>query len=102
MDNRGGADAIVGTAMAAKAPADGYTLFLGTSQTQAINAALHDSLPYDPVTDFTPIARLATLSEILVISSTLPATNVAEFVAYARAHKGKLNFASTGVPLSRR
>ncbi len=97
VDNRGGADAIVGATLAARSAPDGYTLLLGTSQTQAINAALHDKLPYDPVADFAPIARLATQAEIMAISGTLPAKTVAEFVAYAKTMQGKLNFASTGV-----
>lgn len=97
VDNRGGADAIVGAALAAKAEPDGYTLFLGTSQTQAINAALHSGLPYDPIADFAPVARLATQAEIMVVSSKLPARTVAEFVAYAKTKSGHLNFASTGV-----
>ena len=96
VDNRPGAGGIVGAEIAAKAPADGYTLFLGGVGSHAVNPNLHSKLPYDPVKDFAPITLLASAPSVLVVNPSLPVRTIAEFTAYARANPGKLNFASNG------
>ena len=96
VDNRPGGGGIIGTEIVAKAPPDGYTLTMGGGQTHAINKSLYSKLPYDPITHFTPVARLGAQAMILVTNSSLPVKSLAELIAYANARKGKLNFASTG------
>src|SRR6267378_4858039 len=96
IDNRPGAGGSVGAELAAKAPPDGYTLFLAGVGSHVVNPNLHARLPYDPVRDFTPITLLATAPSVLVVNPAVPARSVAEFTAYARAHPGKLNYASNG------
>jgi tripartite-type tricarboxylate transporter receptor subunit TctC len=96
VDNRAGAGGNIGAALAAKAPADGYTLFMGTVGTHAINASLYKKLPYDPVKDFAPLTRVAMVPNLLVANPGKPYKSVKELVAYAKAHPGRVNFASSG------
>src|SRR6185295_13562447 len=96
VDNRPGAGGSVGAEAVAKAPADGYTLFLAGVGSHAVNPNLHPKLPYDPVKDFAPITLIASAPSVLVVNPSIPARNVAEFTAYARANPGKLNYASNG------
>ena len=96
VDNRPGGGGIIGTEIVAKAPPDGYTLTMGGGQTHAINKSLYSKLPYDPIAHFTPVARLGAQAMILVTSTNVPVKTLAEFITYANARKGKLNFASTG------
>lgn len=96
VDNRGGGGAIIGTEAVGKSAPDGYTLVMATSQTHAVNISLYKQLPYDPVADFTAVSRIAAQSMIFVVNASVPVKSVQEFVAYARAHPNKLNFASTG------
>jgi tripartite-type tricarboxylate transporter receptor subunit TctC len=96
VDNRAGAGGIVGAEAAARAPADGYTLFLGGVGSHAINPNLHEHLPYDPITDFAPISLIASAPLILVVHPSVPAHSVQELVALARAQPGRLNYASNG------
>ncbi len=96
VDNRPGAGTIVGAEMAARAPADGYTLFMGSNTTNAINPNLYPKLPYDAIRDFTPVSRLTSFPNILVVHPSLPVKSVRELVALGRARPGQLNFASSG------
>lgn len=96
IDNRPGAGGVVGAELAAKSAPDGYTLFLGGVGSHAINPNLHAKLPYDPIKDFAPVSLLAQAPLVLVVHPSVPVHDVAEFIAYARAHPGRLNFASNG------
>ncbi len=97
VDNRAGAGGVLGAEMAAKSPPDGYTLLMTTSAIYAILPNLRKNLPYDPVKDFMPIARLATASNVLVVNNALPAKNVAELISLAKEKPGQLNYASAGI-----
>ncbi|MFL5072289.1 MAG: Bug family tripartite tricarboxylate transporter substrate binding protein [Xanthobacteraceae bacterium] len=96
IDNRPGAGGSVGAELAAKAPPDGYTLFLAGVGSHAVNPNVHAKLPYDPVKDFAPVTLLASAPSVLVVNPAVPARTIAEFTAYARANPGKLNYASNG------
>ncbi|WP_298212995.1 tripartite tricarboxylate transporter substrate binding protein [Acidovorax sp.] len=96
VDNKPGAGGTIGTAEAAKAPADGYTLLLTTSSTHAISPHLMPRLAYDARKDFTPVAHLADAPSVLLVTPSLPVKTVAELIAYAKAHPGKLNYATSG------
>jgi len=95
VDNRPGAAGSIGAGIAAKAPPDGYTLFLASSSFTS-NAVLQHA-PYDPLTDFEPITNVASAPFLLVVRSSLPVSTVAELITYAKANPGKLNFASSGI-----
>ena len=97
IDNRTGANGIIGTELAARSPADGYTLYMGNVATLAINPNLYSKLPFDVVRDFAPISLTAAISNCLVVHPSLPVKNVKELVALARARPGQLNYASGGV-----
>ncbi|HTK02037.1 MAG TPA: tripartite tricarboxylate transporter substrate binding protein [Bordetella sp.] len=96
VDNRPGGAGVAGTMQVARAKPDGYTILMGTVATLSVNAALIKDLPYDTMRDFAPISMVATTPNILVVHPSIPAKTVAEFVAYAKAHPGTLNFASPG------
>jgi tripartite-type tricarboxylate transporter receptor subunit TctC len=96
VDNRAGAGGNIGAAYAAKAPADGYTLFMGTVGTHAINQSLYKRLGFDPVKDFAPLTRVAMVPNLLVANPGKPYKTVKELIAYAKAHPGKVNFGSSG------
>ena len=96
VDNRGGAGGNVGSAAAAKAEPDGYTLLMGTVATHAINSALYKKMPYDPVTDFAPVSLLVVVPNVLVVNPDFPAQNVAELIALAKEKPGELSYASSG------
>ncbi|GKS93078.1 tripartite tricarboxylate transporter substrate binding protein [Acidovorax sp. SUPP2825] len=96
VDNRAGAGGNIGGQMAARAPADGYTLFMGTVGTHAINAALYKKMPFDPVKDFAPLTRVANVPNLLVANPNQPYKTVQELIAYAKANPGKVNFGSSG------
>ena len=96
IDNRPGAGGSVGAELAARAPADGYTLFLAGVGSHAVNPNLHAKLPYDAVKDFAPITLVASAPSVLVVNPGVPARTIDEFTAFARANPGKLNYASNG------
>ena len=95
VDNRPGGASNVGTAMVAHAPPDGYTLLVVTT-TNAINASLYDNLDFDLVRDIAPVAGLVRLGLVIVVHPSVPAQTLAEFIAYAKANPGKINYASVG------
>lgn len=97
VDNRPGAGGVLGADIAAKSPADGYTLLLSTTAIWAILPSLKKDLPYDVARDFSPISRLATTSNVLVINTSLPAKSVADLVQLAKGKPGALNYASAGI-----
>ena len=96
IDNRIGANGIIGTEAAAKAPPDGYTVYLGNISTLAVNPHLYLKLPYDALRDLAPVTLAATIPVVLVVHPSLPVKSVKELIALARAHPGQLNYASGG------
>ncbi|HEY4918616.1 MAG TPA: tripartite tricarboxylate transporter substrate binding protein [Xanthobacteraceae bacterium] len=97
VDNRPGAGGTIGSRIAAAAEPDGYTLLFGSSTTLAAAPALYPSIGYEPIKSFTPVAMIASVPFALVVAPSLPMHSVAELVAYAKAHPGKLNYgAPTG------
>jgi len=97
IENRAGAGGSVGTRQVAKAAPDGYTLGLGGTGTLAIDPTLYPNVGYDPRRDFSPIGLIATSPLIVLVNHSVPAHNVQELIALAKAQPGKLNYASAGV-----
>lgn len=95
VDNRAGFGGAVGSELAAKATPDGYTLLMGSTSTISINPVLYSKLAYKP-TDFTPVTLVAFVPHLLVASVSVPAANLKEFVAYAKARPGQLQYGSAG------
>jgi tripartite-type tricarboxylate transporter receptor subunit TctC len=96
VDNRPGASQIIGMQAAAKSPPDGYTLVFGSVTSLAINPSMHKALPYDAVKDFAPVALCVTTPLYLAVHPSLPARNVKELIALARARPGTLSYGSGG------
>ena len=96
VDNRGGAGGAIGTEMAARSPADGYTLLIGSAGPFAILPVISTHLAYDPVRDFAPVTLVSSFSFVLVVHPSLPVKSVQELIAYAKAKPGQLNFGSPG------
>jgi tripartite-type tricarboxylate transporter receptor subunit TctC len=95
VDNRAGAASNIGAELAAAAPKDGHTLFMGTVST-SINPSLYKKLAYDPLRDFAAVSQVTSTPFMFVVHPSLPARNVKEFIALARAKPGELNYASAG------
>src|SRR5512134_2179945 len=96
IDNRGGQGGVLGTDAVAKAAPDGYTIGIVSASSLVINPTM-EKVPYDVAKDFAPVTLVTTVPEMLVVASNVPAGNMKELVALAKAQPGKLNFASAGV-----
>jgi tripartite-type tricarboxylate transporter receptor subunit TctC len=96
IDNRPGVNGNIGTEMAVKAAPDGYTLVMSYDGTLAINPSVYRKMPFDPQKDLVPVASVAQLPLLMVVNSDFAPKNVAEFVAYAKANPGKVNFSGAG------
>lgn len=96
IDNRGGAGGGIAAELVARAPADGHTLFFGTTGTMSINPSLYKKLRYDPVKDFAPVSLMATTMNVLVVNPEVPAKNLADLVQLARSKPGEFAYGSAG------
>jgi tripartite-type tricarboxylate transporter receptor subunit TctC len=96
IDNRAGAGGVIGMQIAARAPADGYTLLMGSSSNMAIGPALYADLQYDPVNSYAPVTEAAVVPIIMVVHSSVPVKNIAELIQHAKARPGQLSYASSG------
>jgi tripartite-type tricarboxylate transporter receptor subunit TctC len=96
VENRPGAASIIGSEAAAKSPNDGYTLFMGSSGSLAVNPGMYAKLPYDPIKDFTPISLGLKVPFFLVVNPSIPGASVKDLVAYLKANPDKVNFGSAG------
>lgn len=97
IDNRTGANGIIGMELIARSPPDGYTIGMANIATLAVNPAIYPKIPYDSLRDFVPVSLTATIGNCLVVHPSFPAKNVKDLVALARARPGELNYASGGV-----
>src|SRR5476651_693305 len=93
VENHPGAGGVVGSDIVAKAAPDGYTLIIGNAGSHGINAAVYSRLPYDIQRDFAPVCQIAIAPNIMVVNPELPVTNVQQFIAFAKARPGALNYA---------
>jgi tripartite-type tricarboxylate transporter receptor subunit TctC len=100
VENKAGAGGTVGSAYVARQPADGYTILMGTVSTNASASCVYPSLAYDPVKDFTPLAVVATIPNVLEVNQNVPVNTLKEFVALAKQHPEKYSYASNGVGTS--
>jgi tripartite-type tricarboxylate transporter receptor subunit TctC len=96
VDNHPGAGGVIGTGLVARAAPDGYILLFTSSSTHSIAPSFNKKLPYDAVSDFTPIGGAVSSPALLMVTKTLPIKTVKDLVLYAKAHPGELNFASSG------
>ncbi len=96
VDNRAGANGIIALEYVSKQPGDGYTLLMANLGPNAINPAVYTRLPYDPITDFTPVTLTTLVPQILVASTSLPQKTLADVLAYARANPGSMNYGTGG------
>lgn len=97
IDNRPGAGGLIAADLASKAPADGYTLFLGNVATLAIIPNAQKKVPYDPLKDFEPISLLASAPQVVTVHPSMPVKSMKELIALAKAKPGMINYASNGV-----
>jgi tripartite-type tricarboxylate transporter receptor subunit TctC len=97
VENRAGASGNIGTELAARSPADGYTLVTGNNATFGANISMYRKLPFDPIKDFAPVVLVATQPNILVVHPSLPVRSVKELIAFAKARPGQLNYANSGL-----
>jgi tripartite-type tricarboxylate transporter receptor subunit TctC len=96
IDNRGGAGGVLGTDAVAKASPDGYTIAITSAGALAISTSMQQKLPYDSLKDLKPVTLVATVPELLVVATSVPAKSMSELIALAKAKPGQLNFASSG------
>ena len=96
VDNRSGANGMIGAEIVVKSPADGYTLLMGTSAELALNVAVYRKVPYDPERDLAPVTLVAVSPLVLVANPSLPVKNVKEFIALAKKRPGEISYASGG------
>jgi tripartite-type tricarboxylate transporter receptor subunit TctC len=96
IENKPGAGSIIAASYVQKSNPDGYTLLMAPSPTLAVNVSLYKNLPYDPTTDFVPLALLSGTPFVLMVNVDLPVHSVPELLAYAKAHPDKMTFASAG------
>jgi tripartite-type tricarboxylate transporter receptor subunit TctC len=97
IDNKPGAGGVLGSDAVAKAAPDGYTMIVGNAGSHGVNAGIYTKLPYDVVKDFVPVALICTTPNVMVVSPGIKAASVGDFIAYAKANPGKVNYASGGV-----
>lgn len=97
VDNRPGANGGIAAAMLAKAPADGYTIMVGSIGVFSINPALYKDLQYDPVRDFAPLSLAVTTPNVLIVRTSLAVNNVKELIDYARKNVGRVSYSSSGI-----
>jgi tripartite-type tricarboxylate transporter receptor subunit TctC len=97
VENRPGAGGTLGAGIVARAAPDGYTLLYGSSSTHAIGPALHQNLSYDPEKSFVPVSLVAMQALVLLVNPSLPVRSIKDFIAYAKANPGKLNYGSAGI-----
>jgi tripartite-type tricarboxylate transporter receptor subunit TctC len=100
VENRTGAGGNIGMTIVAQAPADGYTIGMGSIGTHGINPSVYATMPFDPVRDFAPITFVASNINVLAVHPSVPARNVQELIAYARANPGRLSYGSAGTGTS--
>jgi tripartite-type tricarboxylate transporter receptor subunit TctC len=100
VDNKPGAGGNIGAEFVARAPADGHTLVMGTVGTHSINGSLYARIPYDMVRDFAPVTLIASTPNLLVVNNDVPAKNLQELIALAKARPGQLTFGSPGIGTS--
>jgi len=97
VDPRPGGSGIVAAEIVLKAPADGYTLMVGTSSTHAISVSTSRNLPYHPVRDFMPVSKIAVVPMLMTVHPSVPVKNAKDVIAFARARPGQIAFATAGV-----
>jgi tripartite-type tricarboxylate transporter receptor subunit TctC len=96
VENRPGGGGMIGAEAVARSAPDGYTIVMGTSASHATSVSLFKKVPFDPIADFAPIARISIFPAVLVVHQSIPAGTVAELIAYAKARPGQLNYATSG------
>src|SRR5215475_2111805 len=96
VDNRPGGNGVIGTREVVKAPPDGYTLLIGALGAQVLPAVMAPNFPFDPVRDFIPVSLVAEWSGVMLVRKGLPVNSLKEFIAYAKARPGALNYGSSG------
>lgn len=96
IENKVGSSGIIGASAVAQAPADGYTLLIGSQALYAVHPTLYEKLPYNPARDFTPISLVARLPSYIAVPADLPVSNLADFMKYVRNNPGKVSYGSAG------